>query len=82
MLDYIEFFGARNRNRTGMQCLVATDFKSVVSTNFTTRADVGGETQNRTGIGGFAIRCITILLSRHVAKQRFEMNKGKRDAFP
>ena len=30
--------GARNRNRTGMGCLGPRDFKSLVSTNFTTRA--------------------------------------------
>ena len=30
--------GARDRNRTGTLVLGATDFKSVVSTNFTTRA--------------------------------------------
>jgi hypothetical protein len=60
----------------------ATDFKSVVSTNFTTRADTGGETRNRTGIGGFAIRCITILLSRRTANQQLEMSEGKPECFP
>ena len=46
----------------------AADFKSDVSTNFTTRAQTGltgGATQSRTGLHGFAIRCITDLLSRH-----------------
>jgi hypothetical protein len=67
----------------------AADFKSDVSTNFTTRASrllsdksqttdptkspaivgrrgswVGGATRSRTGLDGFAIRCITDLLSR------------------
>ena len=32
-------FGAQDRNRTGMRGLASTDFKSVVSTYFTTRAD-------------------------------------------
>ena len=54
------------------------DFKSPVSTYFTTRAEllwknryphaekVGGATRSRTGLNGFAIRSITALLSRHV----------------
>ena len=32
-------FGAQDRNRTGTRGLASTDFKSVVSTYFTTRAD-------------------------------------------
>src|SRR4030066_1447574 len=60
----------------------ATDFKSVVSTNFTPRAGTGGETRNRTGIGGFAIRCITILLSRRAVYQQLEMIEGKPECFP
>ncbi len=62
----------------------AADFKSAVSTDFTTRAHhvrlepalarsgargiengSGGATRSRTGLYGFAIRCITALLSRH-----------------
>jgi hypothetical protein len=42
----------------------------------------GGETQNRTGMGGFAIRCITILLSRRSKKLLFEMIEGKLEYFP
>ncbi len=38
-------------NRYGL--FKPTDFKSVVSTNFTTRADVGGEARNRTGAGRY-----------------------------
>ena len=34
-------FGARGRNRTGMHVLYAADFKSAVSTDFTTRAREG-----------------------------------------
>src|SRR4030066_682944 len=60
----------------------ATDFKAVVSPNFTTRAGTGGETRNRTGMGGFAIRCITILLSRRTANQQLEMIEGKPECFP
>ncbi len=49
------------------------DFKSPVSTDFTTRAgdqgeclseEIGGATRSRTGLDGFAIRSITALLSR------------------
>ena len=43
----------------------ARDFKSLVSTNSTTRAQNGGGYQNRTGVHGFAIRCITTLPTRH-----------------
>ena len=43
-LDGIKLgFGARGRNRTGTT-LQSRDFKSLVSTNFTTRAD--GTTEN------------------------------------
>ena len=61
--------GARGRNRTGMPVIhEAADFKSDVSTYFTTRAwtENGGATQSRTGLDGFAIRCITDLLSRQI----------------
>ena len=72
-------------------CRKAADFKSDVSTNFTTRAhdgiveqkrgcrsqitkpwqaNDGGATRSRTGLLGFAIRCITALLSRHVLRSR------------
>ena len=34
----------------------------------------GGESRNRTGVDGFAIRCITTLLSRHKEKSCFENN--------
>jgi hypothetical protein len=34
-----EGFGARSRNRTGMAGLGPRDFKSLVSTNFTIRAE-------------------------------------------
>ena len=38
MLPAFVFYGARGRNRTGMPVLWAADFKSAVSTDFTTRA--------------------------------------------
>src|SRR5512143_1381780 len=65
--------GARNRNRTGTPSL-ARDFKSLVSTNFTIRAkrtadpESGGASRSRTDLHGFAIRCITALLSRRRGK--------------
>ena len=37
MAGSLDFIGARGRNRTGTPC-EARDFKSLVSTNFTTRA--------------------------------------------
>ena len=41
------------------------DFKSLVSTDFTTRlGKVGGAFRSRTGLDGFAIRYITALLTR------------------
>ena len=89
--------GARDRNRTGMPVIhEAADFKSDVSTYFTTRAQLycgtkkprtwnlrglhepisaqlsGGATQSRTGLDGFAIRCITDLLSRQKLLQKRE----------
>ncbi len=39
LLNMVErLFGAQDRNRTGTRGLASTDFKSVVSTYFTTRA--------------------------------------------
>jgi hypothetical protein len=69
-------------------CRKAADFKSDVSTYFTTRAHdgivkqkpgrrskwqarrllTGGATRSRTALAGFAIRCITALLSRQCAQ--------------
>ena len=37
--SFIDMLGARDRNRTGTFVLGTTDFKSVVSTNSTTRAN-------------------------------------------
>ena len=55
---------ARGRTRTGTE-LPPRDFKSLVSTNSTTRArswsENGGWGRNRTGVDGFAGRCITTL---------------------
>src|SRR5262245_16443610 len=60
--------GARGRTRTGT-ALRPGDFKSPVSTSFTTQADgrdsatggeIGGGSRTRTGIDGFAGRCITL----------------------
>ena len=42
----------------------------------------GGATQSRTGLIGFAIRCITALLSRQMTGSFCLMNKGKLDSFP
>ena len=66
----------------------AADFKSAVSTSFTTRAVLprtimggdtgaraGGAAQSRTGLIGFAIRCITALLPR-----RWNIDQRKREA--
>ena len=63
-------------------------FKSPVSTCFTTRAGAltslmfsGGATRSRTGLDGFAIRCITALLSRLESSGKafgFACKKGKR----
>ena len=66
----MDFYGARGRNRTGTP-LPARDFKSLVSTDFTTRAEQynkkdGGAFRSRTGLGGFAIRYITALLTRRL----------------
>ncbi len=44
------------------------DFKSLVSTNFTTWAS-GGTIQSRTGLDGFAIHYITALLSYHLERE-------------
>ena len=81
VIDFHEY-GARDRNRTGTP-LPARDFKSLVSTYFTTRAchdsktrsknksacgalgKTGGGGRDRTGVNGFAGRCITTLLPRH-----------------
>ncbi len=49
-----------------MGCLAPRDFKSLASTYFATRAiqnQFGGWTRNRTGVRGFAGRCITTLPS-------------------
>ena len=42
----------------------------------------GGATQSRTGLNGFAIRCITALLSRRKAKCSPRKTKGKHTRFP
>ena len=43
----------------------------------------GGGGRNRTGVYGFAIRCITILLPRRAeGLPRAKKLKGKQDAFP
>ncbi len=61
--------GARGRNRTGMW-FPTRDFKSLASTCSATRADTpsrgrrrvcGGWGRNRTGVHGFAGRCMTTL---------------------
>ena len=52
---------------TGLEpvCLSAANFKSAVSTTFTTQAaGDGGAIRSRTGLTGFAIQGITALLSR------------------
>src|SRR3972149_9689159 len=66
------YFGARGRSRTGT-AVKPRDFKSLVSTCSTTRAKVfedpcsartrgiGGWGRNRTGVHGFAGRCMTTL---------------------
>jgi hypothetical protein len=54
---------ARSRTRTGTACSRPTDFKSVVSTYFTIRAQ-RGTGGNRIGVRGFASRCTQILERR------------------
>ena len=77
--------GARNRNRTGTPSL-ARDFKSLVSTNFTIRAKrtadqkSGGASRSRTDLHGFAIRCITALLSRLCGKPLKQKGENVRTA--
>ena len=82
--------GARNRNRTGTPSL-ARDFKSLVSTNFTIRAkrtagtESGGASRSRTDLHGFAIRCITALLSRRrgeLLKRKGENIRAVPSVFP
>ena len=46
------------------------------------RRKTGGATQSRTGLIGFAIRCITALLSRHVAMTTFRKIRESQKAFP
>ena len=59
----------------------AADFKSAVSTDFTTRAQktyAGGAARSRTGLAGFAIRYITALLPRHLEHlSKFPNEKGQ-----
>src|SRR3990172_5373589 len=75
--------GARNRNRTGTLVLPKRRILSPLCLPISPPGRVfGGETQNRTGIGGFAIRCITILLSRRSANLQLEMIEGKPECFP
>jgi hypothetical protein len=75
--------GARSRNRTGTLVLPKRRILSPLCLPISPPGRVfGGETRNRTGIGGFAIRCITILLSRRNLKLQLEMNEGKPECFP
>ena len=56
--------GARGRSRTGT-ALRPGDFKSPAATNYATRAVItGGGGRNRTGVHGFAGRCMTTLPPR------------------
>ncbi len=70
LLESTTFCGARNRNRTGTTCLRSTDFKSVVSTNFTTRAD-GCRRNVRSGIHE---RRIIQRQARGEQKQKYRSN--------
>ena len=64
--------GAQGRTRTGTT-LRSGDFKSPAATNYATRAAItGGGGRNRTGVHGFAGRCMTTLPPRQIRK------KGKR----
>src|SRR5688500_11419411 len=82
--------GARGRNRTGTT-LRSGDFKSPASTSFATQAaalagilplagESGGGSRNRTGVHGFACRCMTTLPSRH--KQRGKARRGETSGPP
>jgi len=83
MRDSSSLTGARNRNRTGTHFLRLRRILSPLCLPISPPGRIfGGETQNRTGIGGFAIRCITILLSRRIAFHQHEMIEGKLECFP
>ena len=71
LFDFVEILnGARSQTWTGTP-RKARDFKSLVSTDSTTRAYrqltcayYGGVSRSRTELHGFAIQCITALLTR------------------
>ena len=64
--------GARGGSRT-RTTFRSGDFKSPAATNYATRAAItGGGGRNRTGVHGFAGRCMTTLPPRQIRK------KGKR----
>ena len=58
-LESLTIIGARGRNRTGTP-LRARDFKSLVSTNFTTRAD----SRSTTNCGAYSNTLVCIFLSK------------------
>jgi hypothetical protein len=65
-------YGARGGSRT-RTTFRSGDFKSPAATNYATRAAItGGGGRNRTGVHGFAGRCMTTLPPRQIRK------KGKR----
>src|SRR5262245_53418294 len=69
--------GAQGRTRTGTT-LRSGDFKSPAATNYATRAmtnRAGGGGRNRTGVHGFAGRCMTTLPPRP-AKTKRESGPG------
>src|SRR3972149_7062665 len=75
--------GARNRNRTGTLVLPKRRILSPLCLPISPPGRIfGGGGRNRTGVYGFAIRCITILLPRRTANQQLEMIEGKLNAFP
>ena len=64
-----------------MEGMLPRDFKSLASTNFAIRAmkwhkRIGGGGRNRTGVDGFAGRCITTLLPRRGLSGLFKL-KGE-----
>ena len=79
-------FGAPGRTRTGTPPFgIAADFKSAVSTGFTTGAGTarcgnarrtGGGGRNRTGVHGFAGRCITTLSPRRGCRNTLQPGGG------
>ena len=80
--------GARGRTRTGTGVLLPRDFKSLASTKFRHPGvnlriyiGCGGWGRNRTGVDGFAGRCITTLPPSLIAATRTGKTSKKNLSF-